>query len=149
MLQEPAYPIGLIIFGKKRVGSKRYRRSIEVARFFIGTGYTPKARPAFESRVSRDILVNALERFNINFNSRGRRIIELYNEADFRRAVVFAGVRQILASSSSASDWIDIVRAMNDLEVLLWYTKFTYHHERTGYWGVYRVAKAIRTLYKL
>ena len=148
MSQEPAYPIGLIIFGKKRIGSKRYRRSIDVARFFIGTSYTPKTRPIFESRVSRDILINALERLSINFNSRGYRIIELYNEADFRKVVVFVGVRQILVNSSSASDWIDIVEAMSDLEVLLWYTKFIYHHERTGYWGVYRVAKAIRILYK-
>jgi hypothetical protein len=141
-------PIALVVFTSKRVG-KKYRRSIEVSRFYVGTNYSSKTRPVFEARVAKDTLLNALEKLSIKFASRGDSVVELYSEADFRRAIVFAGVRQFIASPSKARDWIDIVKAMSDLEVLLWFTKLSYLHEKSGYWGVYRVAKAITILYKL
>jgi hypothetical protein len=146
--QGPTSPVALIIFASKRAG-KKYRRSIEVARFYPSASYAPKARPVFEARIDRDTLLNALEKLNIEFVNRGGNIVELYNDSDFRRAIVFAAVRQILASPSKAREWVEVVKAMSDLEVLFWFTKFSYHHERVGYWGVYRVAKAITVLYKL
>jgi len=141
-------PIAIAVFSVKRVG-KKYRRSIDVTRFYIGTSYTPNAKPVFEARISRDMLLNALQKLGIAFTSRGDSVVELYSEADFRRAIVFAGVRQFLMSPSKAKDWIDVVKAMSDLEVLFWFTKLSYMHEKVGYWGVYRVSKAITTLYKL
>jgi hypothetical protein len=147
MIQEQP-PIAIAVFSVKRVG-KKYRRNIEVTRFYIGTSYTPNTKPVFEARVSRDMLLNALEKLGIAFTNRRDSVVELYSEADFRRAIVFAGVRQFIVSSSKARDWIDIVKAMSDLEVLFWFTKLSYMHERSGYWGMYRVSKAITTLYKL
>jgi len=148
MIQESLSPIALIIFGSRSVG-KKYRRSIEVARFYPGANYIPRAKPVFEARVSGDILLNALERMGIRFTNQGDSVVELYSDADFRRASVFAAVRQILVNSSRAREWIDIAKAMSDLEVLFWFSKLSYHYERSGYWGVYRVAKAITFLYKL
>jgi len=137
-------PIALIAFASKKVG-KKYRRSIEVARFYIEVNYTLKARPIFESRVTKDTLLNALEKMNTIFTNHENNVIKLYNEADLRRVIVFTGVRQFIANP----DWIDIVKAMSDLEVLFWSTKFSYLYERIGYWGMYRVAKAIAILYRL
>ena len=137
-------PIALIAFASKKVG-KKYRRSIEVARFYIEVNYTLKTRPIFESRVTKDTLLNALEKMNTIFTNHENNVIKLYNEADLRRVIVFTGVRQFIANP----DWIDIVKAMSDLEVLFWSTKFSYLYERIGYWGMYRVAKAIATLYRL
>jgi len=137
-------PIALIAFASKRVG-KKYRRNIDVARFYTEVNYTLKARPIFESRVTKDVLLNALEKMNIVFTNHENNVIKLYNEADLRRVIVFTGVRQFIANP----DWIDVIKAMSDLEVLLWSTKFSYLYERIGYWGMYRVAKAIATLYRL
>jgi len=137
-------PIALIAFASKKVG-KKYRRSIEVARFYIEVNYTLKTRPIFESRVTKDTLLNALEKMNTIFTNHENNVIKLYNEADLRRVIVFTGVRQFIANP----DWIDIVKAMSDLEVLFWSTKFSYLYERIGYWGMYRVAKAIAILYRL
>jgi hypothetical protein len=137
-------PIALIAFASKKVG-KKYRRSIEVARFYIEVNYTLKTRPIFESRVTKDTLLNALEKMNTIFTNHENNVIKLYNEADLRRVIVFTGVRQFIVNP----DWIDIVKAMSDLEVLFWSTKFSYLYERIGYWGMYRVAKAIAILYRL
>jgi hypothetical protein len=148
MSQDPALPVALIVFANKRVG-KKYRKSIEVARFYVGVNHSLKAMPVFEARVSRDALLNALEELDIKFTNRGDNVAELYSDADFRRATVFAGIRQFLTSPLKAREWVDLVNAMSDLEVLFWFTKFSYLHERSGYWGVYRIAKAVRILYKL
>jgi len=143
-MSQELLPIALIAFATKKVG-KKYRRSIEVARFYIEVNYALKTRPIFESRVTKDVLLNALEKMSTTFTNHENNFIKLYNEADLRRAVVFTGVRQFIANP----DWIDIVKAMSDLEVLFWSTKFSYLYERIGYWGMYRVAKAIATLYRL
>ena len=143
-MNQEFYPIALIAFTSKRIG-KKYRRNIEVTRLYTEVNYTLKARPIFESRVTKDTLLNALEKMNTIFTNHENNVIKLYNEADLRRVIVFAGVRQFIANP----DWIDIIKAMSDLEVLLWSTKFSYLYERIGYWGMYHVAKAIATLYRL
>jgi len=137
-------PIALIVFGNKRVG-KKYRRYVEVARLYTGASYIPKDRPIFEARVTKDVLLNALEKMGARFTSYENGVVRLYSEEDFRRVIVFAGVRQFFANS----DWIDFVKSMSDLELLLWGTKFFYMYEKVGYWGVYHVAKAIAILYGL
>jgi len=145
MAQEP---ISLIVFSFKKVG-KKHRRSINVARFFLGSLISAKSKPIFEARVSKDIILNVLEKLNMRFSSLGEDALEIYSDTDFRKIVVYTGVRQFMKNSTKARDWLEVVEAMGDLEVLFWYTKFLYSFERIGYWGVYRVAKSITTLYKL
>lgn len=141
-------PVGLIAFGFKKVG-KKYRRSINVARFFLGSVISAKSKPIFEAKISKDVALNVLEKLNMRFSSRGDDVLEIYSDADLRRIVVYTGVRQFVRDSTKARDWLEVIEAMGDLEVLFWYTKFLYSFERIGYWGVYRVAKSITTLYKL
>jgi hypothetical protein len=145
MAQEP---VGLISFGTRRVG-KKYRRVVDVSRFYFSTSLAPKAEPVFEARVARDVVLNALEELRIPFIRRGDGIIEIYSDVDFKKVVVFSGVRQFLGNGVRARSWLELIGTMSDLEILFWYTKFLYLYEKVGYWGVYRVAKSIWTLYRL
>lgn len=144
MAQEP---VGLISFGTRRVG-KKYRRVVDVSRFYFSTSLAPKAEPVFEARVARDVVLNALEELRIPFIRRVDGVIEIYSDVDFKK-VVFSGVRQFLGNGVRARSWLELIGTMSDLEILFWYTKFLYLYEKVGYWGVYRVAKSIWTLYRL
>ena len=140
--------VATLIFTNKRVG-KKYRRYVDVARFYLGSLVSPRTKPIFESRVSRDIIVNAMRELRIEFSSHRDQVITVHKSSDLHKLVFFTGVRQFIGDPFKASEFIELAKAIGDLEALFWYTKFIVAYEKYGYWGVYRVAKSIRTLYRL
>ena len=137
-----------IRFSTKTVGRK-YRRKVPLALFFL-TPREPRKRtkPLFEARVGRDLLLNALNKLRIEYRDHGK-LITIKGEPSFQRLIVYAGVRQFLTDDQSGADLLDIMAQLGEVETLFWATKFVEAYEYSGYWGVYRVAKAFRILHRL
>jgi hypothetical protein len=65
-----------------------------------------------------------------------------------RRLVVFGGARQTV-NELLGRTLLEVVASMGEVEVLFWYSRFIDAYERGSYWDVYRVAKSLRTLYRI
>jgi hypothetical protein len=138
----------VIIFGKKRVG-KVHRRYVDVMRIYLGQPIK-EVKPLFEARISREVVKLALERFKADFEDNGAFLMLSGEDVDekVRRLVVFGGARQTV-NESLGRPLLEIVASMNEVEVLFWYSRFIDAYERGGYWDVYRIAKSLRTLYRI
>jgi len=138
----------VIIFGKKRVG-KVHRRYVDVMRIYLGQPIK-EVKPLFEARISREVAKLALKRFKADFEDNGAFLMLSGEEVDekVRRLVVFGGARQTV-DESLGRPILETVASMNEVEVLFWYSRFIDAYERGGYWDVYRIAKSLRTLYRI
>jgi len=138
----------VIIFGKKGVG-KVHRRHVDVMRIYLGQPIK-EVKSLFEARISREVAKLALKRFKADFEDNGVFLLLSGEDVDekVRRLVVFGGARQTVDESLGRS-LLEIAASMNEVEVLFWYSRFIDAYERGGYWDVYRVAKSLRTLYRL
>ncbi len=138
----------VIVFGKKRVG-KVHRRCVDVMRIYLGQPIK-EVKPLFEARISREVVKLALERFKTDFEDSGVFLMLSGEDVDekVRRLVVFGGARQTV-DESLGRPILEIVASMNEVEVLFWYSRFIDAYERGGYWDVYRIAKSLRTLYRI
>jgi len=138
----------VIVFGKKRVG-KVHRRHVDVMRIYLGQPIK-EVKPLFEARISREVAKLALKRFKADFEDNGVLLLLSGEDVDekVRRLVVFGGARQTV-DESLGRPLLEIAASMNEVEVLFWYSRFIDAYERGGYWDVYRVAKSLRTLYRL
>jgi len=138
----------IIAFDKKRVG-KVYRRYVDNLKIYLGQP-VKKVKPLFEARIGRETAKLALERFKANFEDNGDFLIVSGKDVDekIRRFVVFSGVRQTV-NDFFGSVLLDIVASMGEVEVLFWYSRFINAYEGGGYWDVNRVAKSLKTLYRI
>jgi len=133
---------------------KRSRDSVEAVYMYDHTGSR-----VFHAYCSRSALTNFIERlissnmFNAQIErSRSGKTLRLVGsgaEDVFRRVAVFAGVAQCTRSSSKIIDAADIIAGLGEFEAVFWYTKILGEFERRGFWGVCRVAKSFRTLYRI
>lgn len=48
----------------------------------------------------------------MRFSSLGEDALEIYSDTDFRKIVVYTGVRQFMTNSTKARDWLEVVEAM-------------------------------------
>jgi len=138
----------VIVFGKKRVG-KVHRRYVDVMRIYLSQPIK-EVKPLFEARIRGEVVKLALERFKADFEDNGAFLMLSGEDVDekVRRLVVFGGARQTV-DESLGRPLLEIVASMNEVEVLFWYSRFIDAYERGGYWDVYRIAKSLRTLYRI
>lgn len=137
-----------IVFGYKTVGKKK-RRRVEVVRFYMSEPVRG-VKPFFEARVGKDQVIAFLNSLSVQYEQLGPSVIAIQgNDPDYhiRRAVIYAGLRQHI--NSGVHEIRELVAKMSEVEAVFWYTKFLDAYENNGFWGVYRVAKSFRTLYKL
>lgn len=138
----------VIVFGKKRIG-KVHKRYVDVMRIYIGQP-VKDVKPLFEARIGKEIAKLALERFKAVFEDKGEFLIVSGEDVDekVRRLVVFGGARQTV-NELLGRTLLEVVASMGEVEVLFWYSRFIDAYERGSYWDVYRVAKSLRTLYRI
>ena len=138
----------VIVFAKKRVG-KVHRRYVDVMRIYLSQPIK-EVKPLFEARITGEVVKLALERFKADFEDSGAFLMLSGEDVDekVRRLVVFGGARQTV-DESLGRPLLEIVASMNEVEVLFWYSRFIDAYERGGYWDVYRIAKSLRTLYRI
>jgi hypothetical protein len=91
-----------------------------------------------------------LEKFKANFEDKGDFLIVSGEDVDekIRRLVVFSGARQTVDDFLGRL-LLDTVTSMGEVEVLFWYSRFINAYEGGGYWDVNRVAKSLKTLYRI
>jgi hypothetical protein len=137
-----------ITFSRKRVG-KAYVRYVDNMKIFLGQP-VKKVKPLFEARIGRDTVKLALENFKASFEDKGDFLILSGEEVDekVRRLVVFSGVRQTI-DDSLGKTLLETVASMGEVEILFWYSRFINAYERGSYWDVHRVAKSLKTLYRI
>jgi len=138
----------VIVFGKKRIG-KVHKRYVDVMRIYIGQP-VKDVKPLFEARIGKEIAKLALERFKAVFEDKGEFLIVSGEDVDekVRKLVVFGGARQTV-NELLGRTLLEVVASMGEVEVLFWYSRFIDAYERGSYWDVYRVAKSLRTLYRI
>jgi hypothetical protein len=138
----------VIVFGKKRIG-KVHKRYVDVTRIYLGQP-VKDVKPLFEARIGKEVAKLALERFKAVFEDKGEFLIVGGEDVDekVRRLVVFGGARQTV-NEFLGRPLLEVVASMGEVEVLFWYSRFIDAYERGSYWDVYRVAKSLRTLYRI
>jgi len=138
----------VIVFGKKRIG-KVHKRYVDVMRIYLGQP-VKDVKPLFEARIGKEVAKLALERFKAVFEDKGEFLIVGGEDVDekVRRLVVFGGARQTV-NELLGRPLLEVVASMGEVEVLFWYSRFIDAYERGSYWDVYRVAKSLRTLYRI
>ncbi|WP_276814997.1 hypothetical protein [Desulfurococcus amylolyticus] len=137
-----------IVFGYKTVG-KKWRRRIEVSRFYH-SGPVRGVKPFFEARVGKGHIASFLDSISAQYKRISDNIIVVYgSDPDYyiRRTIVYTGIRQYI--DPGAYEIRELVAKMSEIETVFWYSKLIYAYENSGYWGVYRVAKSFRTLYRI
>jgi hypothetical protein len=138
----------VIVFGKKRIG-KVHKRYVDVTRIYLGQP-VKDVKPLFEAKIGKEVAKLALERFKAVFEDKGEFLIVGGEDVDekVRRLVVFGGARQTV-NEFLGRPLLEVVASMGEVEVLFWYSRFIDAYERGSYWDVYRVAKSLRTLYRI
>jgi len=138
----------VITFNKVRVG-KLYRRHVDNMRIYLG--YPVKGvKPLFEARIGKETIKLALEHFKANFEDKGDFLIVSGEDVDekIRRLIIFSGTRQTV-NDLLGRLLLETVTSMGEIEVLFWYSRFINAYERGNYWDVNRVAKSLKTLYRI
>jgi len=138
----------VIVFDKKRIG-KVHRRYVDNMKIYLGHPVRG-VKPLFEARISKETAKLALEKFKANFEDKGDFLIVSGEDVDekIRRLVVFSGARQTVDDFLGRL-LLDTVTSMGEVEVLFWYSRFINAYEGGGYWDVNRVAKSLKTLYRI
>jgi len=138
----------VITFNEVRVG-KVYRRYVDNMKIYLG--YPVKGvKPLFEARISKETTKLALEHFKADFEDKGDFLIVSGEDVDekIRRLIVFSGARQTV-NDLLGRLLLETVTSMGEIEVLFWYSRFINAYERGNYWDVNRVAKSLKTLYRI
>lgn len=133
-------------FTTRRVG--RWKRPVEMAHF-----YGLSSSKVFHARCERAVILSFIERVNGDFrrSRTGKTIYLEGNRAEdiLRRLIVLAGCRQCIKNESKIADVADAVTGLSEFETIFWYSRMIEEYENRGYWGVCRVAKAFRVLYRI
>lgn len=137
-----------IIFGKKKIG-KTQRRFIDIMRIYLSQPVR-EVKPYFEARIGKETTKLALDRFKTIYEDKGEFLTVSGSDADekIRRLTVFSGVRQTV-DEGLGKPLLELVASMNEVEVLFWFSRFINTYQNGGYWGVYRVAKSFKILYRV
>ena len=133
-------------FSTRKIGKQK--KPVEVVHF-----YSSKGGKVFLARCERGVILGFLERMNGEV-SRSRTGKTLYLEGDraedlARKLIILAGSRQCLRKPSRIHDIAEAVAGLGEFETIFWYSKILEEYERRGFWGVCRVAKAFRVLYRI
>ncbi len=135
-----------IRFTKRRRGKdKRYS---EITHF-----YHSISGRIFHAKCEQGIIISFLERFG-NRVHRSKSGKTIHVEGDIaedilKRLVILAGNRQCLRRPTKIPDIADVVISLGEFETMFWYSKIIEEYEKHGYWGVCRVVKAFRILYRI
>lgn len=141
--------VWVVVFGKERAGKVR-KRVVDVAKVYLGAPARGR-KPLFKARVDGDLVKMALQRFGASFREEGGHlVVEGGDEAEraVRRLVVYIGARQFTGPAAGAR-LLELVEEMAEIELTFWYSRFLTAFEKGTYWDVGRVAKALRTLYRV
>jgi len=138
----------VITFNKVRVG-KVYRRYVDDMRIYLGYP-VKRVKPLFEARIDKETTKLALKHFKADFEDKGDFLIVSGEDVDekIRRLIVFGGARQTV-NDLLGRHLLETVTSMGEIEVLFWYSRFINAYERGNYWDVNRVAKSLKTLYRI
>jgi hypothetical protein len=138
----------VISFGVVRVG-RVHRRFVDNMKIYLGHPVRG-VKPLFEARISKETARLALERFKADFEDKRDFLIISGEDVDekIRRLVVFSGTRQTV-NASLGNLLLETVASMGEIELLFWYSRFINAYERGNYWDVNRVAKSLKTLYRI
>ena len=136
----------VIRFSTRRITGSR--RHVEVAHF-----YGPSGARVFHARCERGVIVGFLERVGgaVSRSRTGKTIYVDGARAEdlLRRLVILAGSRQCVRKPSKVRDVAEVVAGLGEFEAIFWYSKILDEYEKRGYWGVCRVAKSLRVLYRV
>jgi len=66
-----------------------------------------------------------------------------------RRLIILAANRQCVKEASRIPDLANALTNISELEAVFWYSRIIDEYERNGYWGVCRVARAFRVIYRI
>ncbi len=136
----------IIRFSTRRAGSRR--KSVEIAHFYTATGVK-----VFQARCEPEVISSFLERigWNVKRSSSGKTMYLEGAQAEdlFRKLVILAGCRQCSRVSSKILSIADAIVDLGEIETFFWYNKMVEEYERKGFWGVCRVAKAFKVLYRI
>lgn len=136
----------VIRFTTRKIGKQR--RPVEIAYFYSTSGVK-----VFESRCEPGVIFSFLERigFEARRSKKGKTIYleGSRGEEVFRKLVILAGCRQSLKKQLKILDVAEEVAGLGEFEAIFWYSKMIEEHERKGFWGVCRVARAFRILHRI
>ena len=126
----------------------KHRKPVEVVHFYSST-----SGKVFHARCEQGVISSFLERINgVARRSRTGKTIYLEGakaEELFRKLIILAGCRQCTRSQSKIPEIAEVVASLGEFETIFWYSKILEEHEKRGFWGVCRVAKAFRVLYRV
>ncbi|QGR19701.1 hypothetical protein [Stygiolobus azoricus] len=136
----------ILRFSTRRVGKQR--RPVEVVHFYSSYGVKD-----FHAYCERGVISSFLERVNADVR-RGRKGGTIYLEGDraddlFRRLIILAACRQCTRSQAKIPEIAEKVASLGEVATLFWYSRVLEEYEKRGFWGVCRVARAFRVLYRI
>lgn len=136
----------ILRFSTRRVGN--HGKLVELVHF-----YGPTGSKIFHARCERGVISSFLERAN-GFVRRSRTGKTIYLEGTraeefFRKLIILAGCKQCMRTASKILEVAEAVAGLGEFETIFWYSKMIEEFEKRGYWGVCRVAKAFRVLYRI
>lgn len=120
--------------------------------------YSASRSALFKARCERDSVLRFIEVASgsvrpgtLRLSKSGMTIYLQGQDADhlFRKALIYAAFRQCPGSLQRAQPLMYAVAGLGELESIFWYSKVLEAHEREGYWGVCRVARSFRDLYRV
>ncbi len=133
-------------FSIRKIG--KHRKPVEVVHFYGSTG-----GKVFHARCERGVISSFLERMNgaVSRSRTGKTIYLEGTKAEelLRKLIILAGCRQCLRASSKISEVAEVIAGLGEFEAIFWYSKILEEYEKRGFWGVCRVAKAFRVLYRI
>ncbi len=136
----------IIRFSTRRIG--KHGRPAEVAHFHSST-----SGKVFHARCERGVISSFLERVNGAARwSKTRKTVYLEGaraEELLRKLVILVGCRQCTRDQSKIPEIAEVVASLGEFETIFWYSKILEEYEKRGFWGVCRVAKAFRVLYRI
>ena len=121
---------------------------VEVAHFYSSSG-----SKVFHARCERGVISSFIERVNgkVKQSKTGKTIYLGGSRAEdiFRRLIILAGCRQCVRNEAKITELAEAIAGLGEFETIFWYNKMLEEYENRGYWGVCRVAKAFRVLYRV
>lgn len=131
-------------FSNRRIG--KHRKSVEVVNFYSST-------KIFHARCERGVISSFLERMNgaVRRSRTGKTIYLEGAKAEglLRKLIILASCRQCLRASLKIPEVMEVIAGLGEFETIFWYSKILEEYEKRGFWGVCRVAKAFRVLYRV
>lgn len=133
-------------FTTRRIG--KHGKPVEIVHFYSST-----SGRIFHARCERGAVSSFLQRINSDARrSRTGKTIYLEGaraEELFRKLVILTGCRQCTRSQAKIPEIAEVVAGLGEFETIFWYSKILEEYEKKGFWGVCRVAKSFRVLYRI